>query len=270
MVSLHNIEKDLNAAFSFVLKSAKVNNDEELNHTSLMKMNKDPLANCVEKLFKLLKSNVELCKSAAGKIDQLQANCLDSKTALIALQQDKLDAVQNTVQKEMKSWSEIVQKNCEKPSAPSVKSVQQVVKSFVDENDRSRSLIIYGATEQEGEHTPDIVADLLLSVNEEDKHQILGSRRLGVIKPDSDSIRPIKVTFGSSDSVKQVLSKAKTLKKLEGSYKVFSNVYLAPDRSREERTEHRKLVEEIKNLISKEPSKHHYIRNGKIMSVTRS
>ena len=269
MDSLHNIENDLSAALSFVLKSAKIDNDGDLNHTSLMKMNKDPLANCVEKLFRLLKSNLELCKSAAGKIDRLQADCIQSKTELIALQQGKLDAVQSTVKKEMRSWSEIVQKNSEKSSVQSVHNVKQVVKSFVDESDRSRSFIIYGAAEEEGEHTPDIVNDLLLSVNEEDKHQVLGSRRLGVIKPDSDSIRPIKVTLGSSDSVKQVLSKAKSLKNLKGSYQVFSKVYLSPDRSREERTKHRKLVEEMKLLISKEPSKHHYIRNGEIVSVLR-
>ena len=162
-----------------------------------------------------------------------------------------------------------MQKNCEKSSVPSVKSVKQVVKSYVDESDRSRSFIIYGAKEGKGEHTPEIVEDLLLAMNEEKKHQVLGSLRLGTIKKDSESFRPIKVTLGSADSVKEILSKAKTLKKLYGSYEMFSKMYLAPDRSREERIEHKKLVEEMKLLISKEPSKHHYIRNGKIVSVLR-
>ena len=40
--SLHNIEKDLNAAFNFVLKSAKVNNAGELNETVMTKMHKGP------------------------------------------------------------------------------------------------------------------------------------------------------------------------------------------------------------------------------------
>ena len=78
MDSLHNIEKDLNAAFNFVLKSAKVGDAEKLNETVMMKMHKGPLINCVEKLFGLLKSNIELCRSAAGKIDRLQADCIQS------------------------------------------------------------------------------------------------------------------------------------------------------------------------------------------------
>ena len=48
-------------------------------------------------------------------------------------------------------------------------------------------------------------------MNEEKKHQVLGSLRLGTIKKDSDSVRPIKVTLGSAYSVKEILSKAKTL-----------------------------------------------------------
>ena len=115
MDSLHKIEKDLNAAFTFVLKSAKVNNAGELNQTVMTKIHKGPLVDCVEKLFGLLKSNMELCRSAAGKIDRLQADCIQSKSDLIALQQSKLDTVQTSVRKEMQSWSDIVQKNCEKP-----------------------------------------------------------------------------------------------------------------------------------------------------------
>ena len=269
MDSLHKIEKDLNAAFAFVLKSAKVNNAGQLNQTVMTKMHKGPLVDCVEKLFGLLKSNMELCRSAAGKIDRLQADCIQSKSDLIALQQSKLDTVQTSVRKEMQSWSDIVQKNCEKSSVSSAKKVKQVVKSFVDENDRSRSLIVYGAKEDKSEHTPEVIEDLLLAINEENKHQVLGSHRLGIVKPDSESVRPIKVTLGSADSVKQLLSKAKTLKSLFGSYAVFSKCYLAPDRSREERVEHRKLVEQMKLLITNEPSKHHFIRNGKIISVLR-
>ena len=59
---------------------------------------------------------MELSRSAAGKIDRLQADCIQSKSDLIALQQNKLHAVQTSVRKEMQSWSDIVQKNREKSS----------------------------------------------------------------------------------------------------------------------------------------------------------
>ena len=84
--SLHRIEKDLNAAFNLVIKTAKVDSVEELNHNALMKVNKDPLADCVEKLAKLLKTNIELCQSAAEKIDRLQSDNLQNQSKLIALQ----------------------------------------------------------------------------------------------------------------------------------------------------------------------------------------
>ena len=275
MDSLHNIEKDLNAAFNFVLKSAKVRDAEELNETVMTKMHKGPLINCVEKPFGRLKSNIELCRSAAKKIDRLQADCIKRVRAKQSLKLfSRINSITFKTVSERRcshgGWSDIVQKNCEKSSVPSVKSVKQVVKSYVDENDRSRSFIIYGAKEEKGEHTLELVEDLLLAMNEEKKHQVLGSLRLGTIKKDSDSVRPIKVTLGSADSVKEILSKAKTLKTLYGSYAMFSKMYLAPDcRSREERIEHKTLVEEMKLLISKEPNKHHYIRNGKIVSVLR-
>ena len=51
MDSLHSIEKDLNAAFNFFLKSAKVGDAKELNETVMTKMHKGSLINCVEKLF---------------------------------------------------------------------------------------------------------------------------------------------------------------------------------------------------------------------------
>ena len=91
---------------------------------------------------------------------------------------------------------------------------------------------------------------------------------LASLNPDSESVRPIKVTLGSADCVKQLLSKAKTLKSLYGSCAVFSKVYLAPDGSQEEWAEHRKFVEEMKLLVTNEPSKHH-MDNGKIISFLR-
>ena len=39
----------------------------------------------------------------------------------------------------------------------------------------------------------------------------------------------------------------------------YSNVFVVPDRSREERKEHRKLVEQLKFKISQDPHKRFYI-----------
>ena len=65
---------ELNRSVSFVLKSAEVDTLAKLIRTALMKMYKNPLADSFELLFKLLRSNTGLCKSAAGKVDMLQVN----------------------------------------------------------------------------------------------------------------------------------------------------------------------------------------------------
>ena len=233
--SLHKMEKDLNTALNLIMKTSKVDNVDNLNRTILMKWNKDPLAEWVEKLSKLLNSNIGLCKAAASKIDKLQSEQIASQKELITIQQNKLDAVQDTVKTEMKSWSDIVKKNCD--TAPSVKIVKKAIKSVVDESDRSKSFMIYGSQDNENDYPSDKVDGLFIAMEEDDKHQVLSSRRLGAFKKDSS--RPIKVTLASADSVKQVLSKAKTLKTVGDDPKQWRNVYLAPDRSREERLVHK-------------------------------
>ncbi len=77
------------------------------------------------------------------------------------------------------------------------------------------------------------------------------------------TVRPLKVTLVNCDATRQVLSNARKLKN-SSSYK---DVYLAPDRSYEERIAHRKLVQEMKQLFVKDSSKHYFIRDGKIVTV---
>ena len=43
-----------------------------------------------------------------------------------------------------------------------------------------------------------------------------------------------------------------------------------PDRTKEDRLAHTKLVKEMKQMIEKDPNKHYFIRNKKICSVDKS
>ncbi len=45
--------------------------------------------------------------------------------------------------------------------------------------------------------------------------------------------------------------------------------FIGPDRSTEERTVHKSLVEEMKQKIKTEPKLYHYIKRGHIISVER-
>ena len=75
------------------------------------------------------------------------------------------------------------------------------------------------------------------------------------------------MTLGSPEAVKFVLSKANKLRYVEE----WEDTYLAPDRSKEERVAHRKLVAELKQRISEDSDdKCHCIRNGNVISIDRS
>ena len=81
-------------------------------------------------------------------------------------------------------------------------------------------------------------------------------------------VRPIKVTVASPEIVNQVLSSASKLKKGSEDWR---SVYLAPDRSKDERLAHQKLVKELKEKIANEPDdKYHYIRDGKILTIDKT
>ena len=103
------------------------------------------------------------------------------------------------------------------------------------------------------------------------KPEILTSTRVGTQKSlenaSSRKPRPIKVTLASPEAVKFLLNKARKLRRTK--YEHWKCVYLAPDRSREERFAHTKLVAELKKKIGEDSSKYHCIRDGKIISVDK-
>ena len=78
--------------------------------------------------------------------------------------------------------------------------------------------------------------------------------------------RPVKVTVASSAIVKKVLSRAKHLKNCSG----FRGVYISPDRSVEQRAEHRKLVSELKQRLFDQPGKRHFIKGDVIVSTEKN
>ena len=75
----------------------------------------------------------------------------------------------------------------------------------------------------------------------------------------------MRLPLKSNESVKMALARAHNLKK--SVTKDYHSWYIAPDRSREEQTAHHKLVAQLKESISADSSKYHYIKDGKVMSV---
>ena len=263
---LHSTEKKLNAEISRLMKAVKVSTVSDLNLNTLGKLQKGPLTDFLNAFVGLLESNMSLCKAAASSIDEMKSKVLDTQNQLIHRQQDELAKVKDTVQTEMKSWADVARKNDKQNRQLTAKSVKEAVKAVSEEEERSKNLIIYGVMDNEETDWEDVLkidkaSETVRSICEVTdclNVEVQSCSRIGQWK--SDKIRPIKVQFRASSDVDLLLRRACKLKSSEE----FSGVYLAPDRTPEQRAAHNKLVQHMKELIIKDNSKHYFIRDNKV------
>ena len=241
-----------------------------------------------ERLFDFLESFAEVYKktrsfslSAAKKVEDLTSRLMAGQDKIIALQGDLIAAkneqlahvhtaikeeiasVQSVVQKEIRSsWSDVVEKgNSQSLTATSAAKLKEAVKSAVAEEDKSRNFMIFGKEEIPDEEISETVAELLQDLNQ--KPRVVESVRVGNV--EQGKTRPIKVKLASCDAVFNVLRNAKCLKTSCRN----KATYIGPDRSKEERAEHKKLVDKLKSLMRDDPEKYHFIRKGVITSVKK-
>ena len=185
-----------------------------------------------------------------------QSNQLKNLTSAVQ------STVQSTVQKEMKSYSEVVGNDKNQMSTIQVQeSLKKAVKTAIQEDDRSRNLVIFGVPESDAEQIDKCVSDLFVEVGEKPQ---FSAGRIGVSKRGEDKTfcRPIKCSFTSTTSVHQILSKARQLRLSDK----FKSVFICPDRSPEERAARRALVLELKEAVTNKPDYKHFIKNGKVHS----
>ena len=263
---LHSTEKKLNAEISRLMKAVKVSSVSDLNLNTLGKLQKGPSTDFLNAFVTLLESNMSLCKAAASSIDDMKSKVLDTQNQLIHRQQDELAKVKDTVQTEMKSWADVARKNDKQHRQLTAKSVKEAVKAVSEEEERSKNIIIYGVTDDEETDWEDVLkidkaSETVKSICEVTdclNVEVQSCSRIGQRK--SDKVRPIKVQFRNSSDADLLLKRASKLKSSEE----FSGVYLAPDRTPEQRAAHNKLVQHMKELIIKDSSKHYFIRDNKV------
>ncbi len=135
--------------------------------------------------------------------------------------------------------------------------MKKVVQEAVADEDRSRNIVVFGMEEEPGK---DLHGKLTAVFNEISEKPSFEAARVG--KESADKIRPIKISFRSSDNVHQILVKAKQLRSTTN----YRSVYIAPDRSPEERVIQRELIAEMKRLASEDKNKHYYVKSGRICS----
>ena len=75
----------------------------------------------------------------------------------------------------------------------------------------------------------------------------------------------MKVCFNSREEAQTCIGMAKTLKNSAE----YGKVFIAPDRSPEERAHRRKLVQLLREKKDKQPEMHHYISRGEVCTTER-
>ena len=197
----------------------------------------------------------------------LQEQVIESKGKQLEAVQIAVKAtVEDSVKEQFKSYSDVVQENvmvCQPQTesvAPGV--LKQVVQSVIQQEDRSRNLMVFGLPETEDENATERIQDLFQGIGI--KPATMEVSRVGRSSKEKKK-RPVKVILSSASVAFQILSQARRLRKSED----FSSVFVRPDRSEEERSLNRLLVQELIKKRENEPGKRHFIRNGTLHTVEK-
>ena len=131
----------------------------------------------------------------------------------------------------------------------------------VDENDRIRNLMVFGLVEEDEEVLVEQVEEIFDELGEKPHSQAC---RIGA--KTAEKTRPVKILLSNSVMSQQTLSKSCKLRRTE-KYRTF---YFAPDRTSIQQEEQKKLVEELRKLVARDPAKRYTIKNGKIVCADKN
>ncbi|KAL5259423.1 hypothetical protein ACHWQZ_G009758 [Mnemiopsis leidyi] len=273
---LLDLEDEFQTFHGNVLETTKCKKIEEVSEETFNKQSikKTQLAELLGDVLSLVSQQHDMVRDLRAANDLLKTELLESQSKVIEIQDELLkcnrekfqslettvkSTVQNTMQSEMKSYSSALTENAQ-PAVISSDVLKKVVQAVVEEEDRSRNIMLFGLDEEKNETLSNKVDEIFVPVGE--KPSFVASR---VGKISGSNRRPVKVTLTCNGSVNQILAKAKRLRTVVK----FKSVFLSPDRSPDERTQHRNLVLELKQRISELPDKKHYIRDGHIVTTEK-
>ena len=215
----------------------------------------------LSKLHEVLKSTTVEVERLKNKVMTLQAEKIKSQEQLLDIKKETVETFQSTLKSEMKSYRDVCASRISSVVPPVInnETLTSVVKKVVSEEDKQKNIIIYGVKEEENSEPDVIVSKIFAEIGE--KPLVNDCVRVG--KKNSDGRpRPIKVTLRSCAAVINIQRKAKNLKNRPATKQVF----IAPDRTREEREERKKLVVILKEKIRRDPSKYHFIAENEVRS----
>ncbi|KAL5252502.1 hypothetical protein ACHWQZ_G015322 [Mnemiopsis leidyi] len=186
-----------------------------------------------------------------------QKKIIHLQSQLIEKKQEDVKCLQETVHEEIKTYAETLSTSCAKALSP--KKLENVVKKIQDAEDRSRNLIIFGLTEENGENLNAKVGEMFTYL--EEKPLFSTPTRIG--NSSGGSVRPVKLSLASATMVSPLLAKSQRLRQSN----ILKSVYISPDRTKEERMVRRTLVNELREKRKDNPDLIFVIRKGKVLSV---
>ena len=193
---------------------------------------KESLAKLFSESYHLVRFQHERMKQLKAELSSTKRQLIDNQKLVISLQEKVIDckeqqlqavqtAVKTTVEEQFKSYSDTVQENvmvC-KPEVQSFtpEVLKSVVKSVVEEEDRSRNVMVFGIEEVENEELTERVQEVFQEIGVRPKMEV---SRMGKIRKKNN--RAVKVTLTSPSVVQQLLSQARRLCTSEKFSKVFN------------------------------------------------
>ena len=285
--SVYNLDDELETVLTATLKVKKL---EDLTSTVLNRTNKDAVIKLVQSLGKLLERSNSLLKVAAADLDSVKSSQLKNQALLISTQEEliksktvQVEAIKSTVSTEMKSWSEVVSEKLENSersvSSDSIttKNIKEAVKSVDLENEKLKNLMVYNVQEESEEDDFALKDDLDDDDEQDDERTVqrilMKTAGINITNPDyervgkkdSDKKRPIIVRLGNARQVSVILANSRKLKD-DGELK---SAFIGPDRTREQREDHRNLVIQLRQKRKEDSDKYFFIRNGLICSADK-
>ena len=226
----------LEAIFETMCKETGVTYNDELRLATLdtRKVTKTTLAEWLETVCRILNAFATPVLNAActmeTELGTLKSERIADQKKIIELQQKIIDnkdlelenvknEMKSAVQSEIKSYSSVLKTTCSQALAP--RRVQAALKTAAAEEDRSKSLIIYGIEEKKEEKLEETVLDILAHLDE--KPRIVSCCRVGKDNVEGEVVtrKPIRVNLSGTDHVRQILLKKRKLRSVEG----YTTVY---------------------------------------------
>ena len=168
----------------------------------------------------------------------------------------------------MRSFSDVVKQGSE--DRITTTKLKAVARDVVQSDNRKRAVMLFGLEEAANEEVRREVDELLGAACLVGKPAISDCYRFGAAK--QGATRPMKVLFQNSDAAASVLRSDECNNtagfSLQQGVQCTSSLTPA-DRTRQEREERRTQVTVMKENISREPQRYHYIRDGVLCSTEK-